>query len=183
MIEKGGIYKLKKIKDFFGNNTEDDFQVLKMVDDTVYCKNLTTDEVFMVNKNDLIDPEYPDDIYSNFEIIQEGKYKMSIKNLIEGLERVLESWEWEYVGDGSIESVIGWLYTHNVNLTKKQYYAIDDLRDYLKGEKELSADEIESIIYFLQHNNKNYRSGQEKLINELDVTQFIDRVPNEDILY
>jgi len=108
---------------------------------------------------------------------------MDIKQLNERLERVLESCEWEYVGDGSIESIIGWLYTHNVNLTKKQYYAIDDLRDYLKGKKELSADEIKSIISFLQHNNKNYRSGQEKLINELDVTQFIDRVHNENILY
>ena len=28
MIEVGGIYKLKKIKDFFGTNTEDEFKVL-----------------------------------------------------------------------------------------------------------------------------------------------------------
>ena len=26
MIEVGGIYKLKKIKDFFGTNTEDEFK-------------------------------------------------------------------------------------------------------------------------------------------------------------
>lgn len=103
MIEKGGIYKLKKIKDFFGNNTEDDFQVLKVMDDTVYCKNLTTDEVFMVNKNDLIDPEYPDDIYSNFEIIQEREYKMSIKKLIEQLENVLNEQSDRYLSVEPIE--------------------------------------------------------------------------------
>ena len=98
---------------------------------------------------------------------------MNIRELNEELNSILESFEWEYVGDDSIESKIGWLYTHNVNLTKKQYYAIDDLRDYLKGKKELSEDEIKSIIFFLQHNNKNYRSGQETLINELDVSQFL----------
>lgn len=71
MIEVGGIYKLKKIKDFFGTNTEDEFKVLKISGSTVYCQNQETKELNMFNIKDFIDPEYPDDIYSDFEIIME----------------------------------------------------------------------------------------------------------------
>lgn len=71
MIEEGGIYKLKKIKNFFGTNTEDDFKVLKISGDTVYCQNQETKELNMFNKKDFIDPEFPDDIYSNLEIVWE----------------------------------------------------------------------------------------------------------------
>ena len=49
MIEVGGIYKLKKIKDFFGTNTEDEFKVLKISGDTVYCQNVETKELNMFN--------------------------------------------------------------------------------------------------------------------------------------
>ena len=71
MIEVGGIYKLKKIKDFFGTNTEDEFKVLKISGDTVYCQNVETKELNMFNIKDLIDPEFPDDIYSDFQIVME----------------------------------------------------------------------------------------------------------------
>ena len=71
MIEEGGIYKLKQIKDFFGTNTEDEFKVLKISGDTVYCQNQRNKELNMFNKQNLIDPEFPDDIYSDIEIIYE----------------------------------------------------------------------------------------------------------------
>lgn len=96
---------------------------------------------------------------------------MNIKQLNEQLSKLLE--HWDYVGDDSIESKIDWLFTHNINLTKKQYYVIDDLRAFLKGEKDLTKEEIESLIYFLQHHNKNYRRGQEEIINDLKVSDFI----------
>lgn len=70
MIEVGGIYKLKKIKNF-DNNTETDYKVLKISGDTVYCQDQETKELNMFNIKDLIDPEFPDDIYSDFEIIME----------------------------------------------------------------------------------------------------------------
>ena len=92
MIEQNGIYKLKKIRNFFGTNTEDDFKVLKISGDTVYCKNLETDEICMINKNDLIDPDFPNDIYSDFEII-ENKHEvksMKIKQINEAIEKFLE---------------------------------------------------------------------------------------------
>ena len=71
MIEEGKTYKLKKIKDFFGTNTEDDFKVLKIVGDTVYSQNQETKEPLMCNIKDFIDPEHPDDIYSDIEIVME----------------------------------------------------------------------------------------------------------------
>ena len=81
MIEVGGIYKLKKIKDLV-NNTEDDFKVLKISGDTVYCQNQETKELNMFNKKDLIDPEFPDDIYSDIEIVWEKlNQKMKPMNL------------------------------------------------------------------------------------------------------
>jgi len=71
VIEEGKTYKLKKIKDFFGTNTDDDFKVLKIVGDTVYSQNQETKEPLMCNIKDFIDPEYPDDIYSDFQIVME----------------------------------------------------------------------------------------------------------------
>lgn len=82
MIEEGGIYKLKKIKDFIGTNTEDDFKVLKISGDTVYCQNIETKELNMFNKKDFIDPDFPDDIYSDIEIVMEKlNTKMKPMNL------------------------------------------------------------------------------------------------------
>lgn len=78
MIEEGGTYKLKKIKDFFGTNTEDDFKVLKISGDTVYCQNQETKELNMFNKKDFIDPDFPDEIYSDFQIVSE-KLNMVMK--------------------------------------------------------------------------------------------------------
>ena len=71
MIEEGGIYKLKKIKDFFGTNVEDSFKVLKISGDTIFCQNMQTKELNMFNRKDLIDPEFPDDVYSDLEIVYE----------------------------------------------------------------------------------------------------------------
>ena len=76
MIEEGGIYKLKKIKDFFGTNTEEEFKVLKIDGDTVYCQNVETKELNMFNKNFFIDPEFPDDIYSDVTIVWEKLEKV-----------------------------------------------------------------------------------------------------------
>lgn len=71
MIEEGKTYKLKKIKDFFGTNIDDEFKVLKIMGDTVYCQNLNTRELNMFNKNDFIDPEFPEDVYSDIQIVYE----------------------------------------------------------------------------------------------------------------
>ena len=88
--------------------------------------------------------------------------------------------DWQYVGDDSLKSKIDWLYHHNVNYNKKQYYAIDDIRDYLKGIKELSDEDIEDLIFLLQHNNKNYRGDQETIINELELNA-IKKAVNESV--
>lgn len=80
---------------------------------------------------------------------------------------------WEYVGDGSVLSKIEWLYTHNINLNKNQYNAISDLRDYLKNEKELSADDVERLLYLLKTHNKNYKGDQYYLTQDFKVEDFI----------
>ena len=64
MIELGKKYKLKKIKGFMSSDNE----YYKVIDfynfDTVICEN-TYGERFVFMKEFLIDPQKPDDIYSD----------------------------------------------------------------------------------------------------------------------
>ena len=74
MIEKGGIYKLKGLD--FGNgqiNKKDqaDYKVIGEDGKTVVCKNLETKELFLFNKNNLIDPDVPNDTTCKIEIVTE----------------------------------------------------------------------------------------------------------------
>ena len=71
MIEVGKTYKLKKIKDFFGTNTENEYKVLEIKGDLVHCKDLETNEHYVLEKKYFIDPEFPEDIYSDLKIVWE----------------------------------------------------------------------------------------------------------------
>ena len=64
MIELGKKYKLKKIK-VFKNSDINYYKVIKFYNsDIVICEN-TFGERFVFMKEFLIDPELPDDIYSD----------------------------------------------------------------------------------------------------------------------
>lgn len=74
MIELNKIYKLKKIKGF-SNNTSDEFKIVGFSEDKKFvgCIKITGDdagEKFVFAKECIFDPEYPDDIYFG-EIIQQ----------------------------------------------------------------------------------------------------------------
>lgn len=71
MIEVGKSYKLKKIKSDRINNVENTFKVLAIKDGTVYCQDEDTEEYYIFRVTDLIDPEKPDDIYSDLQIVFE----------------------------------------------------------------------------------------------------------------
>ena len=60
MIEKGGIYKLKKIKGFKDEN-KDEFKVLEIIDGIACCVHTKTDEQFVFQTRFFIDPEKPED--------------------------------------------------------------------------------------------------------------------------
>ena len=64
MIELGKKYKLKKIRDF-ENSDNEYYKVIGFYNfDTVICEN-SFRERFVFMKEFLIDPQKPDDIYSN----------------------------------------------------------------------------------------------------------------------
>ena len=69
MIELNGIYKLKKIKGFKSNDTSDYKVIALLKNDIVICKN-EEGEHYCFKKNFLIDPDYPEIIYSNVEILE-----------------------------------------------------------------------------------------------------------------
>lgn len=93
--------------------------------------------------------------------------------------------DWEFPGYETepIDSRIEWLYTHNVNYNNTQYDYIWKLRETLKGEHVdfdekgekvyLNKDDIEDILYYLKHHNKNYRGDQYWIIDDLKVEDFI----------
>lgn len=93
--------------------------------------------------------------------------------------------DWEFPGYETepVESKIEWLYTHNVNYNNTQYDYIWKLRETLKGEHVdvdengekiyLTKDDIEDILYYLKHHNKNYRGDQYWIIDDLKVEDFI----------
>ena len=64
MIELGKKYRLKKIRGFENSNNEY-YKVISLYNfDTVICEN-TYGERFVFMKEFLIDPQKPDDIYSD----------------------------------------------------------------------------------------------------------------------
>ena len=69
MIELNGIYKLKKIKGFKSNDTSDYKVIALLKNNIVVCKN-QSGEHFYFMKDFLIDPEFPDDIYSDIKILE-----------------------------------------------------------------------------------------------------------------
>jgi len=69
MIKLNGVYKLKKIKGF-ERNDDRDYKVIAISEDNiVICEN-KSGERYCFMKDFLIDPEYPDVIYSNIIIQQ-----------------------------------------------------------------------------------------------------------------
>ena len=71
MIELGRKYKLKKIRGFEHSDNEY-YKVIGFYNfDTVICKN-ACGEIFVFMKKFLIDPQKPDDIYSNL-ILERNK--------------------------------------------------------------------------------------------------------------
>ena len=69
MIELNGIYKLKKIKGFEDNDTTNYKIIALLKNDIVICEN-ELGEHYCFKKDFLIDPDYPEIIYSNVEILK-----------------------------------------------------------------------------------------------------------------
>ncbi len=69
MIELNGIYKLKKIKGFKDNDTTNYIIIALLKNDIVICEN-EAGEHYCLKKDFLIDPDYPEIIYSNVEILE-----------------------------------------------------------------------------------------------------------------
>ena len=69
MIELYGIYKLKKIKGFKDNDTTSYKVIALLKNDIVICEN-EAGEHYCFKKDFLIDPDYPEIIYSNVEILE-----------------------------------------------------------------------------------------------------------------
>ena len=69
MIELNGIYKLKKIKGFEDNDTTNYKIIALLKNDIVICEN-ELGEHYCFKKDFLIDPDYPEIIYSNAEILE-----------------------------------------------------------------------------------------------------------------
>ena len=69
MIELNGIYKLKKIKGFKDNDTTNYKVIALLKNNIVICKN-EAGEHYCFKKDFLIDPDYPEIIYSNVEILE-----------------------------------------------------------------------------------------------------------------
>ena len=69
MIELNGIYKLKKIKGFEDNDTTNYKIIALLKNDIVICEN-ELGEHYCFKKDFLIDPDYPEIIYSNVEILE-----------------------------------------------------------------------------------------------------------------
>ncbi len=67
MIELGKKYKLKKIKDF-KNSDINYYKIIKFYNsDIVICEN-AYDERFVFMKEFLIDPDKPDEVYSDLRL-------------------------------------------------------------------------------------------------------------------
>ena len=71
MIELNGIYKLKKIKGFIDSDTTNYKVIALLKNDIVICEN-ELGENYCFKKDFLIDPDYPEIIYSNVEILEQS---------------------------------------------------------------------------------------------------------------
>ena len=71
MIELNGIYKLKKIKGFEDNDTTNYKIIALLKNNIVICEN-ELGEHYCFKKDFLIDPDYPEIIYSNVEILEQS---------------------------------------------------------------------------------------------------------------
>lgn len=69
MIELNGIYKLKKIKGLKSNDTSNYKVTALLKNNIVVCED-QSGEHFYFMKDFLIDPEFPDDIYSDIKILE-----------------------------------------------------------------------------------------------------------------
>ena len=69
MIELNGIYKLKKIKGFEDNDRTNYKIIALLKNDIVICEN-ELGEHYCFKKDFLIDPDYPEIIYLNVEILE-----------------------------------------------------------------------------------------------------------------
>ena len=82
-----------------------------------------------------------------------------------------EAWWNEYNGRDDTLQKLEWLSHHNKNLSKKHDYIISDLIDYLRGETEMTENEIEHALSFLKNNNRRYNREQERIIDELTISE------------
>lgn len=71
MIELNGTYKLKKIKGFKNHDTSNYKVIALLKNDIVICENQSGKHFYFM-KDFLIDPDYPDVIYSNVEILEQS---------------------------------------------------------------------------------------------------------------
>ena len=69
MIKLNGIYKLKKIKGFKDYDTTNYIVIALLKNVIVICEN-EAGEHYCFKKDFLIDPDYPEIIYSNVEILE-----------------------------------------------------------------------------------------------------------------
>jgi len=72
MIELNGIYKLKIIKNF-GYNDGCDYKILAENDENVICEKINGEDAgkrYFFRKEFFIDPEKPNEIYSNIIITE-----------------------------------------------------------------------------------------------------------------
>ena len=69
MIEIGKKYRLKKLKDWFEEDSEE-FMVLGFGEHNIVGCVAPDGEKYVFNKDFLIDPEKPDEIYADIKIIR-----------------------------------------------------------------------------------------------------------------
>lgn len=69
MIQIGKKYKLKKIKDWFDNDSKD-YKVVGFCEDDIVVCTAPDGESYIFKKDFLIDPDKPNEIYSGIKIIR-----------------------------------------------------------------------------------------------------------------
>ena len=76
MIELNGVYKLKKIRNFEGNDPGD-YKVIELVgENNLVCEKLDGEnagEKFLFAREFLIDPDKPNEIYSGIILVRDTK--------------------------------------------------------------------------------------------------------------
>lgn len=78
MIELNGIYKLKKIRNFKGNDPSD-YKVIELIgENNLICEKLNGDyagEKYLFAREFLIDPDKPNEIYSEIILVRDTEKK------------------------------------------------------------------------------------------------------------